>query len=329
MRLDGVRRSRLSLIAFMVVTALVSVVMQTSEPSATRSVNATQPAAAPPPAPAASPTTDTSCGDPTASLRPPGAVPAPGAFAGYPYLKTIHDRGRLVVGVSQDTMLLGYLNPSTNQLEGFEVDLMRQMALAIFGDASRLELRVLRLEQRVPLILDGTLDLVAATFTVNCERRRSIDFSTLYYRSGQGLLVPKSSTVQSIDDLGGQRVCAPAGTTSIDNLARAASHPVPFPVPNVTDCLVRLQLGEVAAISTDESILRGLAAQDPSTTLVGPLFSDEPYGIGISLAHPDLVRFVNAVLQRMRTDGTWEALYQKWLGRFGPVRGPPQPRYRD
>src|SRR5207247_11066009 len=185
---------------------------------------------------------------------------------------------------------------------------------------------VLRLQRRVPLDVAGSLGLVLPTRTRNCEPRRSIVFWTLYSRSGRGLLVPKSSPVQSIDDLGGQRVCAPAGTTSIDNLARAASHPVPFPVPNVTDCLVRLQLGEVAAISTDESILRGLAAQDPSTKLVGPLFSDEPYGIGISLAHPDLVRFVNAVLQRMRTDGTWEALYQKWLGRFGPVRGPPHPR---
>jgi Bacterial extracellular solute-binding proteins, family 3 len=61
----------------------------------------------------------------------------------------------------------------------------------------------------------------------------------------------------------------------------------------------------MAAISTDNSVLAGLAAQDPETKLVGPLFTVEQHGVAISKSAPDLVRFVNAVLEQMRTDGTW------------------------
>jgi hypothetical protein len=91
----------------------------------------------------------------------------------------------------------------------------------------------------------------------------------------------------------------------------AAAYPVGGPmavaVPYWTDCLVLLQQGDVAAISTDDSILAGLAAQDPWTKIVGPRFSSEPYGLAISQQHPDFVRFVNAVLQQLRTNGHWAA----------------------
>ena len=85
-------------------------------------------------------------------------------------------------------------------------------------------------------------------------------------------------------------------------------------MPYWTDCLVLLQQGDVAAISTDDSILDGLAAQDPWTKIIGPPLTDEPYGLAISKQHPEFVRFVNAVLQQLRTDGQWKASYAHWLG---------------
>ena len=98
-------------------------------------------------------------------------------------------------------------------------------------------------------------------------------------------------------------------------------------MPYWSDCLVQLQQGNVAAISTDDSILAGLAAQDLWTKIVGPRFSNEPYGLAISKQHPDFVRFVNAVLQRMRTDGQWAANYAHWVGTHVPA--PPPAHYRD
>jgi polar amino acid transport system substrate-binding protein len=92
-----------------------------------------------------------------------------------------------------------------------------------------------------------------------------------------------------------------------------------------------LQQGEVDAISTDDAILAGLAAQDPQTHIVGTTdLEAEPYGIGIAQSHPDLVRFVNGVLDQLRADGGWAALYQKWPGRLGgAVPAPPLAVYRD
>ena len=100
----------------------------------------------------------------------------------------------------------------------------------------------------------------------------------------------------------------------------------PGPGADWTDCLVLLQQGEVDAISTDDTILAGLAAQDPCTKIVGPASPREPYGLAISKQHPDFVQFVNAVLQQMRTDGQWAASYAHWVGT--PVPAPPPAHYK-
>ncbi len=177
------------------------------------------------------------------------------------------------------------------------------------------------------MIREGAVDLVVRTMTMNCERWEQVAFSSEYFTAGQRLLVTRGSPVRSIGDLRGQKVCAAAGSTSIRNIAAAGSTPVS--VVDWTDCLVLLQQNQVVAISTDDSILVGLAGQDPHTRIVGPKFSDEPYGIAVSQSTPELVRFVNAVLERVRADGTWAKLYNRWLTALGPVAAPPAARYRD
>jgi polar amino acid transport system substrate-binding protein len=281
------------------------------------------------PSPSPSPVAAT-CGNATSSLRPDGSPPpAPGAFPPGTFMRTIQDRGKLVIGASQDTMLFGYLNPFSNQLEGFDIDVLKEVGRAIFGDYNHLDYHVLTPAQRIPALQGGTVDIVGRTFTITCARWQQIDFSTVYYDSGQRILVPATSAIRGLQDLNGKRVCAPAGTTSIDNLRHAGSHPIAVSVPDQTDCLVRLQSNQVDAISIDESVLLGLAAQDPTVKLVGPRFTDEPYGLGISQAHPEFVRFVNGLLDRMRADGTWTAIYTRWLSRYGPAPVPPAATYRD
>ena len=93
-------------------------------------------------------------------------------------------------------------------------------------------------------------------------------------------------------------MCAAAGSTSLQGIAAAASGPVPVSAVDWTDCLVLLQQGEVTAVSTHDSILAGMAAQDPTTHVVGRRFTTEPYGIAMATDAQDLVRFVNAVLER-------------------------------
>jgi len=159
-----------------------------------------------------------------------------------------------------------------------------------------------------------------------------VDFSTVYYQAGQEILVPSNSTVTGPGELAGKRVCATDGSTSLDNLAALHLDPPPvlWAVPNDTDCLVMLQQDQVDAVSTDNVILQGLEAQDPNTTIIGPAFTEEPYGMAISKAHPEFTAFVNGVLAAERTDGIWATIYARWLGPFttGPTPAPPVATYR-
>ena len=162
--------------------------------------------------------------------------------------------------------------------------------------------------QRIPDITNGTVDIVAHTMTITCDRLKTVDFSSVYFEAAQRVLVLKNSKATSLDDLHGQKVCATSGSDSVDRIRQHQA--IAVQVPYWTDCLVLLQQGDVAAISTDDSILDGLAAQDPWTKIIGPPLTDEPYGLAISKQHPEFVRFVNAVLQQLRTDGQWKASYR-------------------
>jgi len=167
------------------------------------------------------------------------------------------------------------------------------------------------------------VDIVAHTMTITCARLQQVDFSSVYFDAAQRVLVLKSSMAKSLTALRGQKVCATSGSDSLAVIA--AKRAIPVAVPYWTDCLVLLQQGDVAAISTDDSILDGLVAQDPWTKLIGPRLTDEPYGLAISKRHPDFVRFVNAVLQELRTNGQWAASYAHWIGT--PVPAPPPAQY--
>jgi polar amino acid transport system substrate-binding protein len=113
----------------------------------------------------------------------------------------------------------------------------------------------------------------------------------------------------------------------LQTLAKAPPHIVPVGMPYWTDCLVALQQGTVAAVSGDDAILVGLAAQDSDTRMVGPTIVAEPQGLALPASHPEFVRFVNAVLAQWRADGGWAASYARWIGR--PVPAPPPLRYAD
>ncbi len=261
--------------------------------------------------------------DPTASLRPSGPPQVtPGST-----MAKIRARGFLIAGVDQSSYHFGYLNPLNGQIEGFDIDMIRAVADAIFGNPDKVEYRAISDAQRIPEIQSGAVDIVAHTMTITCDRLKQVDFSTVYFEAGQRVLVEAGSRAKNISDLGGKKVCATTGSTSIDNIKAVPTHPIPVQVPYFTDCLVLLQQGQVAAISTDNSILAGLAAQDPFARVVGPSFSKEPYGLAISLQHPDFVRFVNAVLARMRSDGQWAASYAHWVGT--PVPPAPVANYKD
>ena len=268
---------------------------------------------------AAGKTSAASCNPEASSLSPSGPPQVtPGSF-----MAKIRARGYLIAGVDQNTYHFGFLNPLDGQIEGFDIDMIRAVAEAIFGNPDKVHYKAISDKQRIPDILNGSVDIVAHTMTITCARLQQVDFSSVYFVAHQRVLVLKNSTAHSLAGLRGQKVCATAGSDSLAEIAAAKA--IPVAVPYWTDCLVLLQQGDVAAISTDDSILAGLAAQDPWTKLIGPPLTDEPYGLAISKQHPDFVAFVNAVLEQLRTDGQWSASYAHWIGT--PVPAPPAAQY--
>jgi polar amino acid transport system substrate-binding protein len=259
------------------------------------------------------------CNPDASSLAPSGPPEVtPGSF-----MAKIRARGYLIAGVDQNTYHFGFLNPLDGRIEGFDIDMIRAVAQAIFGNPDKVEYKAISDAQRIPDVVSGAVDIVAHTMTITCARLQRVDFSSVYFDAAQRVLVLKNSPARSLAALKGQKVCATTGSDSLAVIAKYGA--IPVAVTYWTDCLVLLQQGDVAAISTDDSILDGLAAQDPWTMVVGPRLTDEPYGLAISKQHPDFVAFVNAVLEQLRTDGQWAASYAHWIGR--PVPAPPPPQY--
>jgi polar amino acid transport system substrate-binding protein len=259
------------------------------------------------------------CNPKASSLAPQGPPQVtPGS-----YMATIKARGYLIAGVDQNTYHFGFLNPLDKQIEGFDIDMIHAIAKAIFGNPDAVEFKAITDAQRIGDITNGSVDIVAHTMTITCARLQQVDFSSVYFDAAQRVLVQDDSTATSLADLKGQKVCATSGSDSLAVIKQYGA--IQVAVPYWTDCLVLLQQDQVAAISTDDAILAGLAAQDPFTKLIGPRLTDEPYGLAISKQHPDFVRFVNAVLAQLRADGQWAASYARWVGT--PVPAPPPAQY--
>jgi polar amino acid transport system substrate-binding protein len=280
-------------------------------------------AAAAPASPAASAaapaSTGATCNPYASSLAPPPGPPrvTPGSF-----MAAIKKRGYLIAGVDQNSYNFEYLNPLDGQFQGFDIDMIKAVAQAIFGNADKVEYKVVTDDERIPYVNKGNVDIVAHTMTITCDRLKSVDFSTVYFDAHQQVLVLDSSHATGLNDLGGQPVCATKGSDSVSAIEDYPTHPKVVQLAFFTDCLVQLQQGQVAAISTDNTILAGLKAQDPFTKIVGAPLNDQPYGLAIAKDHQDFVRFVNAVLAGERSSGAWKASYVKWVGSPAP---PPPP----
>jgi len=269
------------------------------------------------------------CSDVRESLRPQGVLPGPGAMPAGSTMAKIAARGRLIAGVDQGKYLVGYRNPITGQLEGSDIDIVRRIATAIFGDPDRVQFVVLDIADRQGSLDRGQVDLVVNSFSVTCDRQRTVEFSSAYMAATARVLVPVNSGVREVEDLAGKRVCTSAGSTTERMLRALPAHLDVYTLPGIPDCMVDLQHGKAASVSSDDVLLAGLAAQDPQTRVVGRSLLTSDYAVGMRRDAPDLVRFVNGVLEQARADGSLAASDQRWLGRLNPVPRPAPARYRD
>jgi glutamate transport system substrate-binding protein len=263
-------------------------------------------------------------------------LPVPSFPAGSS-LAAIQSKGKLTVGVKFDQPGFGQRNPTTNQIEGFDIEIAKLIAVGIFGGTvadlgNKVAFTEAQSANREPFIQNGTVDLVVATYTINDARKQVVDFAGPYFIAHQDIMVKATDTsIKSVDDLKTKKVCTATGSTSEKNLLAKG-----VPDANITrfggysDCASALTDGRVVAVSTDAPILAGLVqSSNGQFKLVKAPFTDEPYGIGLKKGDAALREFVNARLEKTYSTGEWASAFAATLGKIGldTPTPPPVDRY--
>lgn len=272
----------------------------------------------------APPVSPTECN--TSGLRPT-EQPEPRKMPDDSTMARIFERGRLIVGTDLGSNPLSFRDPISGDVKGFDIDVAHWIAGAIFGDENLIEYRMLANEDRIKALQDGSVDIVVKSMSITCDRL------------GRSPSPCPTTPPHSRSSPSG----TPASPSRPTSRARTSARPAPprrslaqRSVPSAkyvttgswADCLVMMQQGQVDAITSDDTILAGIASQDPWVHVVGDSLGTENYGVGIPQGQDDFVRFVNGVLAQRKTDGSWQRSYNRWLSLLGPG-SPPPTTYRD
>ena len=256
---------------------------------------------------------DTTPGGATTAATKPAEAPT---FAADSTMGKIVAKGKLTVGVKFDQPGFGLKDPVTGKVDGFDVQMAKEIGHALGLKDDQIEFVEAVSANRIPFLQEDKVDLVIATMTINADRKTQIDFSRPYYLAGQSILVKKdNTTIKSVDDLNGKNVCSVQGSTSEKNVKAKAPQANLLSLTGYAACVDAMKSGRVEAVSTDDIILAGFAASDTSLKLVGGQFTQEPYGIGVKKGKTDFVQFIDALIAKELSDGTWDKIYDKYLGK--------------
>ncbi len=236
-------------------------------------------------------------------------------------------KGGVTVGIKEDQPGLGFLDATTGKRSGFDIEIAKMVAAGLGYGADKITFKAIPSAAREDTIARGDVDYYVGTYTINDKRKTLVSFAGPYFVAGQGLLVRKDeSAITSKDTLKGKKVCSVTGSTPIqrvkDQQLTEASNVVEF--QTYSQCVDQLLSKQVDAVTTDDAILKGYAAQQPDDLkLVGDVFSKEPYGIGLNKDDSALRNKINDLLQASFTDGTWQKVYDATLGKSGSAATPP------
>jgi glutamate transport system substrate-binding protein len=247
--------------------------------------------------------------------------PAP-TFAEGSTMAALAEAGTITIGTKFDQPLFGLMGPSGTP-EGFDVEIGKIIAAQLGIGEEDIEWVESVSANREPFIQNGEVDIVIATYTINDKRKEVVSFAGPYYMAGQSILVlADNEDIESEDDLVGQPVCSVTGSTPAANLEALGAEVLL--TDTYSNCLGPLRDGTVVAVSTDNVILAGLAAQNEGEfKVVGEPFTEEPYGIGLALEDTEFRDWINDVLEASYEDGSYEAAWNSTAGTVLPFIEPP------
>jgi polar amino acid transport system substrate-binding protein len=237
-------------------------------------------------------------------------------------LAKVKQRGTLIAGVKDSLPPFGYIDEKTRQIVGYDVDFVKAIADKL---GVKLQLKAVSSAGRMPQLIQGNIDMIAATMTKTPERAQQIDFSHAYFLTRQGFLVKKGAATK-LSDLENKKIGTAKGSDSEQNAARALPSATILSFDDYPQAFLALQQGKVFAVTTDEAILNGIlskAANKGAFEIPDIHISDEPYNIGVRKGDAALLDYVNNVLLEMEQTGEAEKIFNKW---FGPDSQTPMKR---
>ncbi|OLT37989.1 hypothetical protein BJF79_28255 [Actinomadura sp. CNU-125] len=241
---------------------------------------------------------------------------APLVYADEP--ESITGRDELVVAVDEGLPGLSVRNEE-GELEGFEKDVAVYVAGQLDVGLTDLTVRPLGAADPESALRDGTFDMVVAAYPITAERKERVTFAGPYYLAHQDILVRQDErSIDDVDDLRGKRLCRVSGSESwrqVTGEQEVAATPVP--ASSYGSCAEALAAGRVDAVSTDDLVLAGLAADTPGTTVVNAPFTDVKYGIGLREGDRAGCREVNRILTDMYQSGAATTMLNQWFGTSG------------
>lgn len=240
------------------------------------------------------------------------------------------DEGSITIGTKFDQPLFGLVGPD-GVPEGFDVEIATLIAGELGIGEDDIEWVETPSQNRETAIENGEVDMVVATYTINDERKQRVGFAGPYYLAGQSILTLASNEdIQGPDDLAGTRVCTVSGSTPEANLLENYPDVEVVPFGTYSECLEPLRNGQVDAVSTDNVILAGFAAESDDLEVRGEPFTEEPYGIGVAKDDVDFRMWINDVLEQLYDDGRWTQAWESTAGTVLPTPEPPAvDRYED
>jgi len=226
-------------------------------------------------------------------------------------LDKILQRGKIVVGVKYDAKPFGYLNKKGEPV-GFDIDLAKYIAKTLLGDENKVVFKQVTPSNRILALTSGQVDMVIATMTITPPRAQVIDFSVPYYVSGQAILVPKNSDITSMSDLNGKRAIIVFGSTAEKNLRLMAPEAEIIGFKTYPSAFAALKQGRADAMTSDDTILMGVALYDNSVKLLPRQYSKEPYAVAFKKGSDSLKGRVDAIIEDMQRSGELNQLKHKW-----------------
>jgi glutamate transport system substrate-binding protein len=228
------------------------------------------------------------------------------------------DQGSLKFGVKADQPGLGLQTGSA--YEGFDIEIAKIVAKGLGVPESGIQYVTTVSANREPFIQQGQVDVVVATYTINDERKTKVNFAGPYYVAGQDLLVPTNSTITGPEMLAGKKVCSVTGSTPAKRIKEDYPDAKLQLFDTYSKCVTALAGGQVDAVTTDDIILAGYAAQPQYAgkfKIVGKPFSEEPYGIGVKKDDKAGCDKINEILTAAVKDGSYKAAWDATLGSSG------------